>query len=162
MPFFIYRYHRTIYDPRSEECKKKVYNLAELPKASVIICFVDEAWSALMRSVCGILAKDGVVLLFMMLGLERYQPICPWTSAWSVACGWLEWCWLVCWLLATRNSDGSNDAILSIGSLWYNCLLYYQARGASRPCSKGGASAYCSSGADPISVRSHSSSAFRS
>ena len=41
----------TIPDPRHAACRTKDFHPELQPKTSVIICFVDEAWSALMRTV---------------------------------------------------------------------------------------------------------------
>nr|KAG5700664.1 hypothetical protein BaRGS_015494 [Batillaria attramentaria] len=54
--------HRNIPDWRSETCKAKVYPRV-LPKASIVICFYNEAWSTLLRSVHSILDKTPLALL---------------------------------------------------------------------------------------------------
>ncbi|XP_048247073.1 polypeptide N-acetylgalactosaminyltransferase 5-like [Haliotis rufescens] len=49
--------HRRLLDNRVEECKSRVYP-ADLPQASVIICFHNEAWSTLLRSVHSVLDQS--------------------------------------------------------------------------------------------------------
>ncbi|XP_071084723.1 polypeptide N-acetylgalactosaminyltransferase 5-like [Haliotis cracherodii] len=49
--------HRRLLDNRVEECKSRVYP-ADLPQASVIICFHNEAWSTLLRSVHSVLDRS--------------------------------------------------------------------------------------------------------
>lgn len=52
---------RYIKDQRSSECRKLIYN--ELPKASVIIIFTDEAWSPLLRTVHSVVNRTPKNLL---------------------------------------------------------------------------------------------------
>ncbi|XP_067670024.1 polypeptide N-acetylgalactosaminyltransferase 5-like [Haliotis asinina] len=49
--------HRRLLDTRIEECKSRVYP-TDLPHASVIICFHNEAWSTLLRSVHSVLDRS--------------------------------------------------------------------------------------------------------
>ncbi|XP_046550440.1 polypeptide N-acetylgalactosaminyltransferase 5-like isoform X1 [Haliotis rubra] len=49
--------HRRLPDRRLDECKSRVYP-ADLPPASVIICFHNEAWSTLLRSVHSVLDRS--------------------------------------------------------------------------------------------------------
>ncbi|XP_046550439.1 polypeptide N-acetylgalactosaminyltransferase 5-like [Haliotis rubra] len=49
--------HRRLLDNRLEECKSREYP-ADLPPASVIICFHNEAWSTLLRSVHSVLDRS--------------------------------------------------------------------------------------------------------
>ncbi|XP_067670021.1 polypeptide N-acetylgalactosaminyltransferase 5-like [Haliotis asinina] len=49
--------HRRLPDYRQAECKSRVYP-ADLPPASVIICFHNEAWSTLLRSVHSVLDRS--------------------------------------------------------------------------------------------------------
>ena len=44
---------RNIPDPRIDECKSRdgTYDISQMPDMSVIICFVDEAWSTLLRTI---------------------------------------------------------------------------------------------------------------
>ncbi|PRD28331.1 UNVERIFIED_CONTAM: pgant9 [Trichonephila clavipes] len=49
--------HRTLPDPRDKECKDIKYP-SNLPQTSVIICFHNEAWSVLMRTVHSVLERS--------------------------------------------------------------------------------------------------------
>ncbi|XP_046378162.2 putative polypeptide N-acetylgalactosaminyltransferase 9 isoform X5 [Haliotis rufescens] len=49
--------HRRLPDSRLDECKSRVYPV-DLPPASVIICFHNEAWSTLLRSVHSVLDRS--------------------------------------------------------------------------------------------------------
>ncbi|KAL5006994.1 hypothetical protein ScPMuIL_015800 [Solemya velum] len=49
--------HRTLPDVRDEECKHLNYS-KDLPETSVIICFTDESWSALLRTVHSVLDRS--------------------------------------------------------------------------------------------------------
>ncbi|XP_064188644.1 polypeptide N-acetylgalactosaminyltransferase 11 isoform X2 [Anguilla rostrata] len=55
-------YHRDLPDTRNEKCKEKLYPLA-LPSASVVICFFNEAFSALLRTVHSVLDRTPAYLL---------------------------------------------------------------------------------------------------
>ncbi|KAJ8278111.1 hypothetical protein GJAV_G00083970 [Gymnothorax javanicus] len=55
-------YHRDLPDTRNEMCKEKVYPHA-LPAASVVICFFNEAFSALLRTVHSVLDRTPAHLL---------------------------------------------------------------------------------------------------
>ncbi|CAH2233799.1 jg19570 [Pararge aegeria aegeria] len=55
--------NRSLPDMRSESCRSILYNLGDLPTASVIIVFHNEAWSTLMRTVMSVLIRTPVVLL---------------------------------------------------------------------------------------------------
>eukprot|EP00038_Savillea_parva_P003007 m.120012 g.120012 ORF g.120012 m.120012 type:complete len:667 (-) comp11040_c1_seq1:159-2159(-) len=48
---------REIPDTRVAECQALDYNVASLPHTSVIICFVDESWSALLRTVYSVINR---------------------------------------------------------------------------------------------------------
>ncbi|XP_048246666.1 polypeptide N-acetylgalactosaminyltransferase 5-like isoform X1 [Haliotis rufescens] len=54
--------HRRLPDSRLDECKSRVYP-ADLPPASVIICFHNEAWSTLLRSVHSVLDRSPAHLI---------------------------------------------------------------------------------------------------
>ncbi|CAG0904953.1 unnamed protein product [Darwinula stevensoni] len=49
--------HRTLPDLRSESCKESGRYLEKLPKTSVIVCFHNEAWSVLLRTMHSILDR---------------------------------------------------------------------------------------------------------
>ncbi|XP_026885430.1 polypeptide N-acetylgalactosaminyltransferase 11 isoform X1 [Electrophorus electricus] len=55
-------YHRDLPDTRNDKCKDKTYPLA-LPTASIVICFFNEAFSALMRTVHSVLDRTPGYLL---------------------------------------------------------------------------------------------------
>ncbi|XP_040208673.1 polypeptide N-acetylgalactosaminyltransferase 11 [Rana temporaria] len=55
-------YHRDIPDTRDPKCAKKTYP-TELPVASVVICFYNEAFSALLRTVHSVLDRTPANLL---------------------------------------------------------------------------------------------------
>ncbi|KAI5106606.1 polypeptide N-acetylgalactosaminyltransferase 11, partial [Silurus meridionalis] len=55
-------YHRDLPDTRNEKCKVKTYPLA-LQTASVVICFFNEAFSALLRTVHSVLDRTPSYLL---------------------------------------------------------------------------------------------------
>ncbi|XP_041982007.1 polypeptide N-acetylgalactosaminyltransferase 3-like [Aricia agestis] len=55
--------NRSLPDMRSESCKNVVYEIENLPTASVIIVFHNEAWSTLMRTVMSAILRSPPVLL---------------------------------------------------------------------------------------------------
>ncbi|XP_036376950.1 polypeptide N-acetylgalactosaminyltransferase 11 isoform X2 [Megalops cyprinoides] len=55
-------YHRDLPDTRNEKCKERAYPVA-LPSASVVICFFNEAFSALLRTVHSVLDRTPAYLL---------------------------------------------------------------------------------------------------
>eukprot|EP00730_Choanoeca_flexa_P005569 TRINITY_DN11979_c1_g1_i1.p1 TRINITY_DN11979_c1_g1~~TRINITY_DN11979_c1_g1_i1.p1 ORF type:complete len:686 (+),score=139.57 TRINITY_DN11979_c1_g1_i1:96-2153(+) len=61
--------HRPIRDSRAPQCKDVTYP-AKLPSATVIICFVNEAWSALFRTVWSVLDRTPDELLHEIILLD--------------------------------------------------------------------------------------------
>ncbi|XP_059086114.1 putative polypeptide N-acetylgalactosaminyltransferase 9 isoform X1 [Tigriopus californicus] len=55
--------HRTLPDPRDEWCKAPNRFLSDLPSTSVIICFHNEAWSILLRTVHSVMDRSPSHLL---------------------------------------------------------------------------------------------------
>ena len=55
MPHF--EFHRSLRDLRDDWCKAPDRHLQVLPQTSVIVCFHNEAWSVLLRSVHSILNR---------------------------------------------------------------------------------------------------------
>ena len=49
-------------DLRDEYCKAPERQLADLPDTTVIVCFHNEAWSALLRTVHSILDRLEIIL----------------------------------------------------------------------------------------------------
>eukprot|EP00045_Choanoeca_perplexa_P013448 m.152584 g.152584 ORF g.152584 m.152584 type:complete len:684 (+) comp16362_c1_seq1:110-2161(+) len=61
--------HRPIKDSRAAQCKDIVYP-KQLPSATVIICFVNEAWSALFRTVWSVLDRTPEDMLHEIILLD--------------------------------------------------------------------------------------------
>ncbi|CAG4942340.1 unnamed protein product [Parnassius apollo] len=55
--------NRSLPDVRSESCKEVKYNIDNLPTASIIIVFHNEAWSTLMRTVMSVILRSPPTLL---------------------------------------------------------------------------------------------------
>ncbi|CAH0725706.1 unnamed protein product, partial [Brenthis ino] len=55
--------NRSLPDMRSESCRSVQYDLDNLPTASVIIVFHNEAWSTLMRTVMSVILRSPTILL---------------------------------------------------------------------------------------------------
>ncbi|XP_018011031.1 putative polypeptide N-acetylgalactosaminyltransferase 9 isoform X2 [Hyalella azteca] len=55
--------HRSLPDPRDEWCKAPDRYLSSLPETSVIVCFHNEAWSVLLRTVHSVLDRSPPHLL---------------------------------------------------------------------------------------------------
>jgi polypeptide N-acetylgalactosaminyltransferase len=64
---------RTIKDARLEECKTVKYDLAKLPKASVVIIFTDEAWTPLLRTVHSVINRSPPELLKEIVLLDDFS-----------------------------------------------------------------------------------------
>lgn len=50
--------HRSLPDPRDDWCKAEDRNLKDLPATAVIVCFHNEAWSVLLRTVHSIIDRS--------------------------------------------------------------------------------------------------------
>ena len=61
---------REIPDIRIKECKSLEWDIAAMPKTSIIICFVDESWSALLRSVWSVLNRSPHELITEILLID--------------------------------------------------------------------------------------------
>ncbi|KHJ92208.1 hypothetical protein OESDEN_07910 [Oesophagostomum dentatum] len=61
---------RTLPDVRRKECLDIKYDLQNLPKASVIIIFTDEAWTPLMRTVHSVVNRSPPELLQEVILLD--------------------------------------------------------------------------------------------
>lgn len=67
---------RPLADIRDSSCKQLQYNRNELlPKTSVIMCFHNEAWSALLRSVHSILRRSPRELLHEIILVDDYSDL---------------------------------------------------------------------------------------
>lgn len=67
-------YHRELPDTRDSQCRDKVYPLG-LPSASVVICFFNEAFSALLRTVHSVLDRTPVYLLHEIILVDDHSEL---------------------------------------------------------------------------------------
>ncbi|GLD69131.1 polypeptide N-acetylgalactosaminyltransferase 11, partial [Lates japonicus] len=67
-------YHRELPDTRDSQCRDKVYPLA-LPSASVVICFFNEAFSALLRTVHSVLDRTPAYLLHEIILVDDHSEL---------------------------------------------------------------------------------------
>ncbi|KAB0792940.1 hypothetical protein PPYR_12560 [Photinus pyralis] len=67
--------HRSLPDPRDEWCKKPDRYLEDLPPTSVIICFHNEAWSILLRTVHSVLDRSPKHLLTEVLLVDDFSDM---------------------------------------------------------------------------------------
>ncbi|BFY97409.1 hypothetical protein BsWGS_00448 [Bradybaena similaris] len=65
---------RRVPDYRSEECKVP-YDTSNLPKASIIICFYNEAWSVLLRTIHSVLTMSPPELLQEIILVDDYSDL---------------------------------------------------------------------------------------
>lgn len=64
---------RSIPDTRSSGCESKSYPASELPTASVVICFHNEAWSTLLRTVHSVLNRSPPALLYEIILIDDFS-----------------------------------------------------------------------------------------
>lgn len=67
-------YHRDLPDTRDSQCRAKVYPAA-LPSASVVICFFNEAFSALLRTVHSVLDRTPAFLLHEIILVDDHSEL---------------------------------------------------------------------------------------
>ncbi|XP_029384675.1 polypeptide N-acetylgalactosaminyltransferase 11 isoform X2 [Echeneis naucrates] len=67
-------YHRELPDTRDSQCRDKVYPQA-LPSASVVICFFNEAFSALLRTVHSVLDRTPPYLLHEVILVDDHSEL---------------------------------------------------------------------------------------
>lgn len=67
-------YHRELPDTRDPQCRENVYPLA-LPSASVVICFFNEAFSALLRTVHSVLDRTPPYLLHEIILVDDHSEL---------------------------------------------------------------------------------------
>ncbi|XP_050301572.1 putative polypeptide N-acetylgalactosaminyltransferase 9 isoform X2 [Anthonomus grandis grandis] len=65
--------HRSLPDTRDEWCKDTSRYLSNLPKTSVIICFHNEAWSVLLRTVHSVLDRSPPELIHEIILVDDYS-----------------------------------------------------------------------------------------
>lgn len=66
--------HRTLPDVRDKECRSETY-LESLPPTSVIICFHNEAWSVLLRTVHSVLDRSPNHLIKEVILVDDYSDL---------------------------------------------------------------------------------------
>ncbi|XP_026734834.1 putative polypeptide N-acetylgalactosaminyltransferase 9 isoform X2 [Trichoplusia ni] len=66
--------NRTLLDPRDPWCKEQNYS-TDLPKVTVIICFYDEAWSTLIRTVTSVLNRSPPELLDQIILVDDHSTM---------------------------------------------------------------------------------------
>uniref|UniRef100_A0A1A8G991 Polypeptide N-acetylgalactosaminyltransferase n=1 Tax=Nothobranchius korthausae TaxID=1143690 RepID=A0A1A8G991_9TELE len=67
-------YHRDLPDTRDHQCRQRSYPLA-LPSASVVICFFNEALSALLRTVHSVLDRTPAYLLHEIILVDDHSEL---------------------------------------------------------------------------------------
>uniref|UniRef100_A0A8D3AH57 Polypeptide N-acetylgalactosaminyltransferase n=1 Tax=Scophthalmus maximus TaxID=52904 RepID=A0A8D3AH57_SCOMX len=67
-------HHRELPDTRDPQCREKIYPLA-LPSASVVICFFNEAFSALLRTVHSVLDRTPAYLLHEVILVDDHSEL---------------------------------------------------------------------------------------
>ncbi|XP_032785996.2 putative polypeptide N-acetylgalactosaminyltransferase 9 isoform X1 [Daphnia magna] len=67
--------HRTLPDPRDDRCKEPGRYLTTLPATDVIVCFHNEAWSVLLRTVHSILDRSPAHLLKEIILVDDFSDM---------------------------------------------------------------------------------------
>ncbi|XP_063236763.1 putative polypeptide N-acetylgalactosaminyltransferase 9 isoform X2 [Bacillus rossius redtenbacheri] len=67
--------HRKLPDPRDPWCKEPGRHLKDLPQTSVIICFHNEAWSVLLRTVHSVIDRSPPHLLKEIILVDDYSDL---------------------------------------------------------------------------------------
>ncbi|KAG7210992.1 hypothetical protein KM043_016360 [Ampulex compressa] len=67
--------HRTLPDPRDQWCKESGRYLKDLPPTAVIICFHNEAWSVLLRTVHSVLDRSPDHLVQEIILVDDYSDM---------------------------------------------------------------------------------------
>ncbi len=66
---------RTLPDPRTKYCKESVNYKTNLPPTSVIVCFHNEAWSVLLRTVHSIIDRSPEHLLEEIILVDDFSDM---------------------------------------------------------------------------------------
>ncbi|XP_046740715.1 putative polypeptide N-acetylgalactosaminyltransferase 9 isoform X1 [Diprion similis] len=67
--------HRTLPDPRDQWCKEPGRYRTDLPPTAVVICFHNEAWSVLLRTVHSVLDRSPPPLLQEIILVDDYSDM---------------------------------------------------------------------------------------
>ncbi|KAH8355213.1 hypothetical protein KR093_008742 [Drosophila rubida] len=73
--------HRTLPDPRDAWCKDSARYSNDLPKTDVIICFHNEAWSVLLRTVHSVLDRSPSELIGKIILVDDYSDMRKYQSS---------------------------------------------------------------------------------
>lgn len=76
--------HRSLPDPRDAWCKDTARYLTDLPKTDVIICFHNEAWSVLLRTVHSVLDRSPPELIGKIILVDDYSDMRKLCTKYSV------------------------------------------------------------------------------
>ncbi|KAK9887746.1 hypothetical protein WA026_000060 [Henosepilachna vigintioctopunctata] len=66
---------RSLPDPRDEWCRDEAKYLSDLPRTSVIICFHNEAWSVLLRTVHSVLDRSPTHLIEEVILVDDFSDM---------------------------------------------------------------------------------------
>uniref|UniRef100_A0A8C1WAF0 Polypeptide N-acetylgalactosaminyltransferase n=1 Tax=Cyprinus carpio TaxID=7962 RepID=A0A8C1WAF0_CYPCA len=67
-------YHRDVPDTRNDKCRDRIYPVA-LPTASIVICFYNEAFSALLRTIHSVLDRTPNYLLHEIILVDDHSEL---------------------------------------------------------------------------------------